>query len=273
MYLRNSAGPFRPYFRDMLEDIDGLGKLDAEKVSIAWRKSLETTANYYGFSAEQRQQAEKLLNERIDQLKAHLRDSKVAEEIEDYKKQLEAWYVDERRPLAKFEQTRHLEVQRELDATRRELTGPIVKQTEDLASALQGLCTESQQSMGAVKTPFMEMSQLEQSNLMTMWGLTIFGALMMVGLFSRIACLGAAGLLALFYFAMPPWPGCPPNPAAEGNYLIVNKNLVELIACLMLATSPSGVWGGLDALVRGMITRPLFGIGADEVAEEVDDFR
>ena len=45
------------------------------------------------------------------------------------------------------------------------------------------------------------------------------------------------------------------------SYYIVNKNLIELIALLMLATAPTGFWGGLDALVRALITRPLFGVG------------
>ncbi len=48
---------------------------------------------------------------------------------------------------------------------------------------------------------------------------------------------------------MPPFPGLPPNPKAEGNYLIVSKNLVEMLACLVIATTPSGHWIGFDALL------------------------
>jgi hypothetical protein len=40
-----------------------------------------------------------------------------------------------------------------------------------------------------------------------------------------------------------------------------------MIACLALATMPTGAWGGLDALIRGLITRPLLGIGSREVIE------
>ena len=50
---------------------------------------------------------------------------------------------------------------------------------------------------------------------------------------------------------MPPWPGLPPNPKAEGHYFIVNKNLIEMIACLVLVIIPSGHWIGLDALFFG----------------------
>ena len=55
----------------------------------------------------------------------------------------------------------------------------------------------------------------------------------------------------MIYLSMPPWPGLPPNPKAEGHYLIVSKNLIELIACLVIATTPSGHWIGLDALFFG----------------------
>ena len=32
---------------------------------------------------------------------------------------------------------------------------------------------------------------------------------------------------------------------AEGHYFIVNKNLVEMLACLVIATTPTGLWIGL----------------------------
>ena len=59
----------------------------------------------------------------------------------------------------------------------------------------------------------------------------------------------------MIYFSMPPWPGLPANPKAEGHYLFVSKNLIELIACLVIATTPSGHWIGLDALFFGAARR------------------
>jgi hypothetical protein len=55
----------------------------------------------------------------------------------------------------------------------------------------------------------------------------------------------------MIYLSMPPWPGLPLNPRAEGHYFIVSKNLVELIACLVIAATPNGHWIGLDALLFG----------------------
>ena len=54
---------------------------------------------------------------------------------------------------------------------------------------------------------------------------------------------------------MPPWPGLPEAPIAEGHYVYVNKNLIEMLACLVLASTPNGLWIGLDALLFGWIGR------------------
>jgi hypothetical protein len=42
---------------------------------------------------------------------------------------------------------------------------------------------------------------------------------------------------------------------AEGHYLFVNKNLIEFLACLVIASTPNGLWVGLDALLFGRKAR------------------
>ncbi|WP_254054137.1 hypothetical protein [Singulisphaera sp. GP187] len=73
----------------------------------------------------------------------------------------------------------------------------------------------------------------------------------MAGLFSPLAALAGAVFLGQIYLSMPPWPGLPANPMAEGHYFIVNKNLIEMLACLALACIPTGSWIGIDALLFG----------------------
>jgi hypothetical protein len=55
--------------------------------------------------------------------------------------------------------------------------------------------------------------------------------------------------------AMPPFPWLPPNPRAEGHYYFVDKNLIEMLALLALATTRSGRWAGLDALLQFLSPR------------------
>jgi thiosulfate dehydrogenase [quinone] large subunit len=96
---------------------------------------------------------------------------------------------------------------------------------------------------------------LDTVNLVTMWGLTIVGALLMLGLFTRLASLAGIGFVLLFYLANPPFIGYFYSLPSEGSYLIVNKNLVELCALAVILVSGSGRFAGLDALVHRLLPR------------------
>lgn len=85
------------------------------------------------------------------------------------------------------------------------------------------------------------------------WGLTIVGLGLLLGCFTRLSCVSGALLLLLFYLALPPLPGLPDNPMAEGKYLFVNKNLIEALALLTLATTASGRWFGFDGLLSLLV--------------------
>lgn len=77
--------------------------------------------------------------------------------------------------------------------------------------------------------------------------LALIGLLLMLGLFTRLACVGAAALLLLFYLSTVPLSGMP-QPGAEGTYLLVNKNLIELASVLVLLVFSTGRIAGLDLL-------------------------
>lgn len=96
---------------------------------------------------------------------------------------------------------------------------------------------------------------LQRADRITMWVITISGACLLLGLFTRIACILAAGFLIMTYLAHPAFPWLPASPMNEGNYLFVNKNVIEALALLMLATTRSGRWLGLDAWIACLFTR------------------
>jgi thiosulfate dehydrogenase [quinone] large subunit len=64
-------------------------------------------------------------------------------------------------------------------------------------------------------------------------GLVIIGLSLLLGFFVRAGCIGAFALLMLFYVSAIPLSGMP-EPRAEGAYLIVNKNLIEAAAVLVV---------------------------------------
>lgn len=84
------------------------------------------------------------------------------------------------------------------------------------------------------------------------WGLVACGIMLLTGTFTRLGCLIGIGLLTLFYVSMPPWEWIP-QPETESNYLIVNKNLVEMFALWVIVCFPTGRFAGLDALLYPMI--------------------
>jgi uncharacterized membrane protein YphA (DoxX/SURF4 family) len=269
MYLRNSTGPFREHFREIIHDFHGLDRLDPSALAAAWQQTLDDYAAHYNFNEEQRTQAQETLDQLKDRLNEYYGEGgSLAVKIQHYRESVQEWEAEEGQKLPPAAWGAHQARQSKLYKDQLELTAPAANLTKELENTLQGLRTEDQTKIAEPSQPFQEWPKLKQADTITMWGLFVFGALMMLGLFSRLSCLGAACLLALFYFSNPPWPGFPPPAVTEGTYLYVNKNLIEMIACLMLATSPSGIWGGLDALVRGMITRPLFGVGAQEIREQ-----
>ena len=96
---------------------------------------------------------------------------------------------------------------------------------------------------------------LANADLITMWGLTLVGLFLILGLFTRLASLAGIGFILLFYLAAPPLIGYFYSIPSEGSYLIVNKNLVELCALAVIFATGSGKFAGLDRIIHGLIAR------------------
>ncbi len=91
---------------------------------------------------------------------------------------------------------------------------------------------------------------LKITNLLNQWGLVLIGLSLILGLLSRWACMGGMVFLALYYFANPPFIGLVDASMAEGNYLIVNKNLIEIFALWALFQFPSSKVFGMDGFIH-----------------------
>ena len=89
---------------------------------------------------------------------------------------------------------------------------------------------------------------LTAADQLNIWGLTLVGLGLMLGAFTRVATIGGIAMLALYYLAHPPFFGSAAGPA-EGHYLIVNKNLVELFALLVIMVRPTSRLWGVDPLL------------------------
>jgi len=82
------------------------------------------------------------------------------------------------------------------------------------------------------------------------------GLSLMLGAFTQSGCAVAMALLATFYLSALPLSGMP-QPSAEGEYLLVNKNLIELAAVGVVMAFRTGLIAGLDLLwTRRRIAAP-----------------
>jgi thiosulfate dehydrogenase [quinone] large subunit len=89
-------------------------------------------------------------------------------------------------------------------------------------------------------------SRLAVIDAMNEWGLTLIGLGLILGVFTRLSTFAGIILLAFYYLSHPSWPGLEYLFPAEGSYFIVNKNLVEICALLVLLYFPTGKIIGID---------------------------
>ncbi len=86
-------------------------------------------------------------------------------------------------------------------------------------------------------------------DFMNVWGLILIGAGLVVGLFTRIAAISGMVLLAFYYLSHPAIIGVTYAIPSEGNYLWVNKNLIEFISIWIILLFPTWKQVGLDRLI------------------------
>ena len=84
------------------------------------------------------------------------------------------------------------------------------------------------------------------ADFINIYGLTIIGLLLILGLFERVGYLGAAILLLLYYLSHPPLINVEYLLPSEGTTLWVDKNLVMLVAVIVLYFFPTSKIIGLD---------------------------
>jgi len=92
-------------------------------------------------------------------------------------------------------------------------------------------------------------SVLPVVDFMNMWGLMAIGLGLILGCFSRIALSGGIILLLFYYLSHPPFVGLKYSLPMEGSYLIVNKNLIEMAALIVLLLFPTSKIVGIDRLI------------------------
>ncbi len=95
-------------------------------------------------------------------------------------------------------------------------------------------------------------------NPLNMYGLTLIGLALFIGIAIRCAAVSGIILLALYYFAYPPFGGAY-YEGSEGSVYLVNKNVVEafaLVVLLLVREKGYGLYGLIGVFMRGKSIGP-----------------
>jgi uncharacterized membrane protein YphA (DoxX/SURF4 family) len=89
--------------------------------------------------------------------------------------------------------------------------------------------------------------RIEQMSFMMTYIFLAIGACLMLGLFTRLSALGGAAFMLFVVLCQPSYPGVyPTDPPQLGHALLVNKDFIEMIALLVIASTRLGCWTGMD---------------------------
>lgn len=85
-------------------------------------------------------------------------------------------------------------------------------------------------------------------NFINIWGLILIGIGLFIGFFTRVSAISGAALLFLYFVAQPPFTGLILSGNVEGNYIWVNKNLIEIVTLILIFKLPRQWYFSLDNL-------------------------
>ncbi|HBG57936.1 MAG TPA: DoxX subfamily [Porphyromonadaceae bacterium] len=108
-------------------------------------------------------------------------------------------------------------------------------------------------SKGFFAPLFIQMAEnsmmLEVVNFVNVWGLTLVGLSLVLGLFTKAGYIGAILFLSMFYLSHPPLLFTEYIMPREGSYLWIDKNMIMLMAVVVLTLFSSPKIIGLDSLL------------------------
>ncbi len=84
---------------------------------------------------------------------------------------------------------------------------------------------------------------------LNMIALIVVGLTLILGVFEKLGAMVGVGLLAMYYLAHPSFPWLA-QVNVEGSYWFVNKNLIELVACMVIFNFPTSQYFGLARIFK-----------------------
>jgi len=103
---------------------------------------------------------------------------------------------------------------------------------------------------------------------LVIWGLIMIGLALILGFLNKTFSFCGILLLSFFYICNPPFFGLGLTVSAEGSYMIVDKNLIEIVALAILIAFPTSQILGIDRLMFPISRKSKY--SDDQSIEELD---
>lgn len=256
-FLSQAKGPFADFFHGRVHDWEGRERLDPDYQTRRMGAYLERFEDHYRLGEAQQGAAETILAGYQAQATQFLADKK--DDIEAYHHELQRLATAKAEPnrSTPFQQKRIWDKQTQLRGQLAGWTSGLDEIFHDFQSDLNDTREPRQVAQGPV--PLTKAELFCQDNLITAMNIVV-GGWLMLGLFTRLASLVGAGFLLSVVLAQPDWPGLfPVPPPSAGRTFLIGKEFIEMVALLLLASTPVGRWGGLDFFIHNVVVRPLMG--------------
>ena len=239
-FMVSATGPLAPLYQGLVWDMDGRARLDKEAALERWDQYRQRVVDHYRFDEQQAEQAQRVYDTRRRQLEWFF--NEYEEDLDTYFKGVERWERN-RRDAARQGVTslrgQSQQIERELQ---RELV-PLLATTDKIRTGYQrdlhALATPEQARRGtlALPRPGRQLMDTVFIDSFIPYFDVVVGAMLILGLFTRVAALAGAGFLAGIVLTQWPWaPGAVPT----------HYQVIEMFALLVIAATGAGRFAGLD---------------------------
>ncbi|MCC9644503.1 DoxX family protein [Rhodopirellula sp. JC740] len=249
-FFANAKGPFAGHFRQMVWDYDGTMRLDLEQTKVVWAVYRDRIGEHFGFDEKQKAAAQNNYAKAVQQYEYVIELN--ANDIEEF--ELGLGRVDDLDADSVAGGVSSLSGQRE--AVRKELAqkiGPVFSQIdaiwENYETAQNKLATPEQQSRYLayeLVRPRLQMMDTSVIDRLVPYFDMAVGWCLLLGLFTPVAALAAAGFLGSVFLSQYP----PETGPTSSNY-----QLIECMACFVLAATGAGRFAGLDFFLHLIIRK------------------
>jgi len=252
-FFANAKGPFAEHFRQIVWDYDGGFRLDRDRTMRVWALYRDRIGEHFSFDERQKEEAQRNYAKAVQQYDYVIELN--ANEVEEF--QLGVGRLEELQQDPVRDGVSSLGGQRE--AIRKELEqkiDPTLNQIdaiwENYETAQNAIASEEQLEENlaySLVRPRLAMVDTSMMDSFVPYFDMALGWALLLGLFTPVAALVAAGFLgSVFLSQYPPTAG-----PLSSHY-----PLIEGVACLVLASTGAGRFAGLDFFLH-LIVRKVVG--------------